>query len=307
MNVQRRTHFIWGLVLLGVALVILLRALGMIPAGVDDLINRAWPALLVFGGLAVFLRERLPLGGGLVAAMTTVAFSNRSIEMRDDYREPIALTVADSITLLRVQIVTLSTDVELVRSLEARAISGEFVGSSESRLQVDYNEAPDNTAALVITETQPNEFPMLDAVGRGRFQLELPAGVLLDVDFRGATGTLTLNMSDLSLERLNFNLAQGNSVVTLPSYRPQASQPDASLGTLIVQDGDLRLVIPSDVAARLELQRGGSGLEPLFDALIYNYLVGDILEARNFDAASVQMRYTLTVPRGRIIVEAPGS
>ena len=47
-----------------------------------------------------------------------------------------------------------------------------------------------------------------------------------------------------------------------------------------------------------------SGLEPKFNTVDYNYLVGDILEARNFDSSEIKLRYAITAPRGQISIEA---
>jgi hypothetical protein len=55
----------------------------------------------------------------------------------------------------------------------------------------------------------------------------------------------------------------------------------------------------------MELDRENSGIQPQYDPNVYNYLVGDILEARNINTAQIILRYALHVPRGRIRVEVP--
>ncbi len=311
MRVPRRTNLLFGLIGLAVAIVFLLSALGTFPPGIADLINRAWPVVLVLFGLGIFLRDRVRLGGLialvvsglLVGGMAATAFSNRATGQRSDYTAPIDQPIAAGINLLRVSVQTLSTDVEIVRSLDATAIKGEFVGSSESLLQTNYTEGDDKTANLTITETHPNQFPLLERMGRGRFRLELPANMPLDVDFKGGDGTLSLNMSGLAVERLNMDLTKGNALVTLPAYQPLGSSGDASLGSFVVREGDITVFVPQTVAARFELNRGGSGLDPKFSTVDFNYLVGDILEARNFDTAEIKLRYAITAPRGQISIE----
>lgn len=315
MKVNRRTNLLWGLIALAVAIIVLLRALDVIPAGIADIISRSWPLLLVLAGLSILLRERLRFGSFitlivgslLVAGVITVAFSSRATQIRGDYQNTINQSVAPEINLLRVQITTLATDVEIVRSLQTRAISGQFIGSSESLIESQYTEPGDGAADLSISETQPNQFPLLEAIGRGTFRLELPAEIPLDVEFRGSDGTLTLNMSGLSLERLNMDLTKGDAVVSLPDYQPLGSSGDAILGTFVVREGDVTVRVPGTVAARLELNRGGSPFQPAYDTGLYNYLVGDILEARNFDSADIKVRYALTAPRGQITVETAES
>ena len=315
MKTARRTNLLWGLIALAIGIIVLLRALDVIPTGIADIINRAWPLLLVLAGLSLLLRERLRFGslitlvvsGLLVAGLVSTAFSSRATQLRSDYENAINESVSPAINLLRVQVSTLSTDVEIVRSLQARSITGQFIGSTESLFTSEYNEADGGAASLTISETRPNQFPLLEAIGRGTFRLELPADVPVDVQFNGVDGTLTLNMSGLSLERLNMDLQKGNAVVSLPDYQPLGSSNDALLGTFVVRDGNVTVRVPGTVAARLELNRGGSPSQPLYDAGLYNYLVGDILEARNFDSADIKIRYALTAPRGLITVETAES
>src|SRR5262249_12283876 len=134
--------------------------------------------------------------------------------------------------------------------------------------------------------------------------LELPPNVPVDVEFLGQDGSIVLNMGGTALERLNVTSQRGDVVVTLPEYRPLLSAPTDSLGTINVNNGDLAIFIPSAVGARLDLERGSSP-DPQYDPNVYNFLVGDILEARNIGSAPITMNYTLRVPNGRIRVEVP--
>lgn len=314
MKVQRRTNLLWGVVFLGAAILLLLGTLGVLPAGIADLVARSWPVVLVLVGLSIFLRERVPFGSfialvlcaGLVAGVTVAGFSSRATQERNDYQQVIDQPVGDAINLLRLQVRTLATDVELVRALDGDGMTGQFEGSSESQVEVVYIAGDDNTATLTVTETRPNPFPLLEAMGRGRLTLELPPDLPLDVDFNAADGAVSLNMSGLALERLNLDLTKGDALITLPEYQPLGSPADAVLGALAAREGEISVYVPPGVAARFELNRGGSGQEPQYDGTLYNYLVGDILEARNFDAGTIKLRYVITAPRGLITVTATG-
>jgi hypothetical protein len=313
MRVRRRTNLLWGLALLAVAVVVTLKALDIIPASIFDLLARAWPALLVLAGLSIILRTRVPLGSllalivtvALAGGVTAYAFSARATQQREDYQEPVLQNIGPNVTLLRVQIRTLATDVELLRRVGAdRVVSGQFTGSPESKVEVTYNET-DVAAELIVTEQQVNQFPMLETMGRGVLRLELPPDLPVDIELLGTDGAVTLNMNGLAVERMNLDLQRGNALVTLPVYDPLGSGPGDSLGTLAVREGDITLFIDPQVAARLELNRSGSGINPVFDANIYNYLVGDVLEARSIETAEIVMRYTITAPRGLITVREP--
>jgi hypothetical protein len=314
MTIQRRTNPMWGLVFLALAVVLVAHALGYVPAGIYDLVLRAWPVLLVLAGISFILRNRVPLGSGIaliisgviVVGLATAAYSGRASQQRTDYRQTIDQPLNGDVTLLRLRVESLTTGVEFFSSLSnTPSVTGDFAGSVESRLEVSYEQAADSSATLTLREVQPGGFPTLESVGRGTLRVELPLNVPIDLDFRGRDGDVVLNMDGLELERLNVFVSRGDVVVTLPEYQPVLSDEGGSHGNVTTRDGDLAIFVPPQVAARLELNREGSGIEPTYDANIYNYLVGDVLEARAIDTASVVVGYSLTVPRGRIRVEVP--
>lgn len=316
MKVYRRTNFLWGLVLVVAALTLTFHALDMIPNGIYDVIARAWPALLVLAGLSIFLRQRVPFGSGValivslvvVGGIATVAFSTRTAQERNDYQQAIAQPVSADVTLLQVNVETLATDVEVVRSVGTeRQISGQFVGSTESRVQVDYAEPGEGRGMFHVYEQQPNQFPLLEAVGRGRLRLELPPGVALDVAFHGMNGGATFTMTDLSLERLNLDLEHGNALVTFPNYKPLSPSVAQEPGNLNVRDGAITIFVPQAVSGRFELNRGGSGIRPEFDDQQYYYLEGDVLQGKTYDSADIKLRYVVTAPHGLIQVQTPQS
>jgi len=316
-KIRRRTNLLWGVVLLAVAIVYLLRALSLLPEGIYDVIVRAWPILLVLGGLSILLRDRIPLGGfialvlsGILAAgVVTYGFSNRALQPRSDYQQAVNEAIAEGVTLLRIRIESLATDVELRSSTrDNRAVTGEFVGSSESNVLVEYRQDDAASATLTVREEPRSKFPMLAAVGRGRLELELPTEIPLDVQFTGVDGNATLNMDGLLLERMNIDLKKGDALVTLPEYDPALSEDTAVLGTLEAESGSMTIFVPDAVAARLALS-ANSITSPQYNPSIYNLLAGDnttpggVLEARAFDSAEIKMRYVVTVPRGQVRLE----
>jgi len=241
----------------------------------------------------------------LVGVVVPLAYSTRTEQQREDYRQTLQQSISPNITLIQLRLTTLTTNLELLPTLNTdRSVIGEFVGSTENSVQISYNEEG-TSATLSVEEKQESQFPLLENIGRGALRLELPPDLALDIELIGVNGTIRLNMSGLAVERLNLDLQQGDAIVTLPVYKPLGSPPTESLGTLAVRNGDITLFIPPEVAARLELNRQGSGIEPVYDANVYNYLVGDVLEAKSIQTADIVMRYVVTAPQGRIRVEVP--
>jgi hypothetical protein len=302
---------LWGLALLVLALVLALRSMQLLPETVFDLLARAWPALLVLAGLSIILRARVGFGSGialivsllLLGGIAALGFSSRATQQRSDYRETLAQTISPAATLLRVQIRTLATDIELLpRGGGERQVTGEFVGSAESQIEITYNEAGVD-GNLLIAEQQASQFPRLENIGRGTLRLELPPDLALDIDLQAASGTVTLNTVGLAVERMNLNLLRGDALVTLPMYDPLASGPEDTLGTLAAREGNITMLIDLDLAAQLELDVGA---RPIYDPNFYNYL-SDLnrLEARNINVADIIVRYAVSAPRGEVIVRNP--
>jgi len=305
MNTRR--NLLWGLIGVALALILLLRAFGVIPDNVSDVLVRAAPALLVFAGLALLLRDRLPFGGlialGLAAFLTVnvalIAYSTRAGQLRDDNRIPISQTVDDDVTLLRVELELLSTDVSVLLA-DAQTVSGAFVGSTESVLDVSYVADGLGGAVLRIVETQPNALPNLEAVGRGRFDISLPPDLATDVLVTVGQGTATLDLGNIDLERLNVNIGRGDARVVLPAYAAQS--PDVSgNGTINLQGGSLTLFAPRQVGLRVEFPTASAG-EPQVDETVYNILRDGTIESRQFDSATIQLRYAVRVPGGRVTI-----
>lgn len=313
---MRRTNILWGFLALVVAGVVLAQTLDLIPEGLYDLLLRAAPVLLVIVGLALLLRGRVPLaslfalglGVFLTVGIATYAYNTRADEQRTDYEQTIAQTVSDDTTLLRVQIDTLGTDVEVLGGLARSAgVTGQFTGSTDNRIDVNFTEAADSSATLTLGEVrQSGDFPMLETLGRGALQVEVPPSVPLDLQFDGESGAIVLNLDGTDLERLNVTVQRGDLIVTLPDYDPSLGEEGSQRGTLNVIQGDLTILIPPSVSARLELPTTSAG-DIQYDPNTYNLLANGALEARDYFVAENTVLYRVNVPNGRVRVEVPSS
>ncbi len=312
MQSSRQLNVLWGVVFVGIAAFVLLNALGNIPEGLYDIFVRVLPAVLIFAGLSIILPSRVPLGTILALIITVLvtagvaltAFSNQSGQFQDGQQQIIDQTISDSVTLLQINIQTLDTDVEIRVSDTARTISGEFVGSVESDLTLDYAEDAEGRGTFTFSETPLRDFPILENIGRGRLELLIPADLPLALAFDGDTGNTLLDMSTISLERLNVSSADGNIGVTLPEYMPLSPNAAEQPGNIIAENGDVTVFVPDSVSVRFELNRQGSGIDPQFDDIRYLYLVGDVLEARDYADAELSLRYIITAPSGQIAIES---
>ncbi len=309
---QTRTNILYGLLAVIVAAVFVVQQLGVLPPYISDMVTRSLPVVLVVIGLSVLLRNRVPLGGfialvlgvALVAGISTTAYSLRQSQIRDENQITHTEEIGASVSLLRVRVQSLNTDVEVVRAPASsqRTITAAFSGSTESNLTENYIEGVDGSATFNVTESRQNPFPVLEAVGRGTLLVELPPDVPLDVQVEADDGQLSVNLTDTQLERLNLDLSAGGALVTLPDYAPQFSQPEESLGTWRVASGSMTVRVPENVSARFDMSESTGG-DPDYDPSVYNLLFGgNVLEARNIDTAEIVVRYDLVVQRNRLDV-----
>ncbi len=304
----RTQNYFWPLLIMALGLIALLQALAVFPPAVADLIGRAWPVVLVLVGLILILdqipllrRWAAPLGllvtVGLLAVIIVVAYTTRASTEREDNVVTVEQIITEEPERLRVTVETIQTRVDISPVVgEEPAIRAEFVGSTESEIETDYTLEGDS-AVFLLRETRPNPIPALEAIGRGRLNVELPSGIPIELSFRNADGTVSLNLLGLNMARLNVNITRGDLLLSL------ANTPLEERGDVVVTRGDVTVFVPDGLAVHLFLNRGGSGREPEFPADQYLYLRDDSLQTVDFNDYEVRTELNLTVPGGIIHVE----
>ncbi|MDQ7036882.1 MAG: hypothetical protein Q9P01_19215 [Anaerolineae bacterium] len=308
------------MVAVAIPTVFLLGALDILSGGLYDIALRSWPAVLIFFGLSVVLRYRMPFGSwialfvsvALVMGIISIAYNRRVDTMRDDNQVMVDESISSDITTLQVNVNTRDTDVRLQVSDEVRMITGEFRGSNNSQVTVSYQEDA-SIATFTLQEGLANDFPRLEDIGRSDLVLQIPADIAVAVAFEGDRGTMTFDLAALDLERLSFSVTEGNVLVTMPQYSPLSPSVRDNPGTWTVFEGNLRVIVAESVGTRFMLNRN-SNSEPrpgqTHDDLIYRVeLAGDdyMLISRQYDALAIQVDYRINVYNGTLSIEQPNS
>lgn len=316
-----------GLMVLLVPLVFVAEAFTLFPVGLADALQRAWPALLVFFGLSVLLRNRLRIGGllalsisvALVAGVAAIGFSAREGTIRTENETMLMETVADEMTLLQLNLTTRDTSVRVASNTGTnRRVQATYIGSENISFDETYEEdVSTGIATLTLDEVQIAEFPALEDVGRGTLEIALPSDVALAIAYVGAdagTDGAEFDLASLNLERLNLILNRGDVLVTLPDYQPLSPSVQTEPGTWTVSNGSLRVVVPEMVGTRFILSQSSNRQPRIgesFDELVYALEIGLnewFLVSRRFDALDVQLRYNVNVPNGTVRIDtASGS
>lgn len=305
-------NVLMGLVALLIPVLFIIGGLELIPFGIFDVILRGLPAALVFFGVALLLRNRIPYGGvlalilsiGLTVGIATYAFSSRIDNVLDENQVTVSEPVAGTITTLQVNIEALATEVRFFSAApDTRAITVHFSGSHESLIDHTLTDDGGGLATFTLRETRRSPYPRLESVGRGTMTVELPVGIAVSVAFAGADGNATFDMGALNLERLNIDLARGDALVTLPAYQPLSPGVAQNPGEFAIRGGNLRIIIPSEVGGRFVVPPNTT---PAINEDLYRIEIAGaqwLIIARNYDSSPVKINYLLTVPHGTVRVD----
>lgn len=310
---QARNNPILGLVAVMISGFFVVGALGTVPSGIIDTINRALPAVLIFLGLSIILKERIPLGSVIALVISvilpfvvaTVAFSSRVGQVLDDNTVLIEQPIETDASQLTLDLSALNTNVEIRAGTEDNLVIAEFVGSSESNLESAFAVDEQGFAILVLDEVQASTFSSLTAVGSGTIDVQLPVGLPVFIKLDVVDGDVTLNLRDLDLESIEtLSIDNGNALITLPAYQPLSPSAEDS-GILSIFNGNFILRVPQNLGAELFLNQA-TNTRPTFDDLLY--LLEDRgsewrLSPRNFDSQIIKTSYIISAPSGNVTVE----
>lgn len=293
------SRFFWPLAVIVLGVVALLLAWGNIPPALADLINRAWPIVLVLIGLVFILemvpglRRFAPLVAVLICALLlggiiTAAYSSRAASQRTENVVQVQEPVGETVDALRLVIDGQTTAVEISPALAGSdpAIIAQFSGSTESQIDTTYSESDDGTATFTMREIRPEGLPLLAAVGAGQLRIEVPVDLPVALDFSNANGTVSLNLLGLELTALRVHVAAGDLLLSLPA------QGINGLSEVIAGQGNVTVFVPQD----LGLQVSTGGRTPQYEPGAY--LKDESLNAylsRDFDDLEETITLSLTV------------
>jgi phage shock protein PspC (stress-responsive transcriptional regulator) len=287
--------------------------LDQIPAGITDLISRALPVLLIFIGLAFFLRGRVPVSNiasliisiGLVAGVATIAYNGRATQVRTDQNLTLTYPIEEDVTLFVVNVSATTTEITINTAPNTDVVTGTFIGSMQSTISQTKTVSEQGIGEMTITETKSDEFPRLDDIGRGTLDLTLPANIPLVLNIVNQSGDVTLSLGDAQLERLTLNIQQGDGVVGLPNHDPLSLESEERPSEFIISGGNLTLLIPSAVDARLiyNVQRVADAPDTFIESREAGLTILRPNPDSFTDTSAPRLFYDVRVPSGELRVE----
>jgi hypothetical protein len=294
-----RLNILWPLLIILVAIVWLMQALGTLPSVALDLVGRAWPVVLLAIGLTLLVGRRLRFANFLVVVVCvvlvggviTTAYSQLSGRVNVENRTPFLQTVEPDITALKINMTTLLADIEIVPE-NTPTIAGEFAGSFESIVTNNY-QIDGSTATFTLLEAQNNPIPSLASMGKGKLTLRVPSGLTIEqLTITGREGNLQLDISLITVKNLSVNLGGGNLNIKLPDKSGLIADIKTGRGGALV-------TVPPTIAANITL-RGSGAANPDFPAGDYTLSRDLILVSKR--AADPQMQISVEAS-GKIVIQ----
>src|SRR5690606_17098862 len=261
-----------------------------VPDAFADLLQRAWPALLVLIGLEALLgRRQLAIGARRLPAsalivlvvvvalgvIVALAYQKQADSVRAENVQTFEQPLGEDIRALEVT-AQLERTAITVGPGEAgvQTIAARYAGSRGHTVTMEW-AAQAQTGTLAVVETNGGSIPRLEDYGRATFELSLPDKTpiaLLRVE--SEAGDAELDLRALQIQRLESALSDGSLVVTLPSG-------EALNGRLEVRGGNLELRVPAGIPMTVSLAEGSGEPSYIYDDLRYDLLRDGTLKLEN--------------------------
>ena len=298
--IATRRNFLWPLIVIAVGGLWLLVVADVFPDAVDDLLKRAWPALLIlFGYDVLFGRRRVPVARWtldtssigvvltvvLVAGVTWFAYTKQGDVVRTDNVVTFAETMPDDVESVQIVVNVERTAITIIPTGDApRTLDAEFVGSTGSDVTMDWT-IDGSVGVLTIRETIPESIPKLDEYGRGTLAISLPTNVIIEpFDLTGVSGDVTLDLSTVFVRQLQVDVGKGDILLYLPRV-------DVLQGNLATNGGAIELFVPPGTALDVKLAPGSGEPRYQYDQFRYDLLRDGELKPANTTA----FQYVLNV------------
>jgi hypothetical protein len=303
--IAARRNFLWPLLILALGVVWLFVTTDAVPDAFADLLQRAWPALLVLIGLEALLgRRQLAIGARRLPAsalivlvvvvalgvIVALAYQKQADSVRAENVQTFEQPLGEDIRALEVT-AQLERTAITVGPGEAgvQTIAARYAGSRGHTVTMEW-AAQAQTGTLAVVETNGGSIPRLEDYGRATFELSLPDKTpiaLLRVE--SEAGDAELDLRALQIQRLESALSDGSLVVTLPSG-------EALNGRLEVRGGNLELRVPAGIPMTVSLAEGSGEPSYIYDDLRYDLLRDGTLKLEN--ATEFQIGLTVWLESG---------
>lgn len=280
-NHNRYRSLFWPVILIGIGVLWLMGNLGLIQSNALNLLAALWPLLLVGAGLDLLFARRSPVIGALIAlllvgaaAFVLVSGSTLGIQLPGgNFKVERFTAPLDGAQSATINLDTASQSVA-VSSLDSSDLlmdatighygEMDFLVSGGAERQITLRKRPGTNIQFGFIPTQQQGW-----------EIYLAREVPIDLRVDSGSGSIAMDLTQLSLTALTLDSGSGSSSIRLPAtdsaYNVDIESGSGSVTLVLPADstltaridsgsGSVNIDIPDgDVALRVEVLNGGSG------------------------------------------------
>lgn len=227
---MRSGRLFWGLLILIIGVILLLGTLGIFPEGIS-VWQFIWPSIIILFGIWLLTVPAVYRNWRIETESLTIPLENAQkarIRLKHGAGKLLVNSSGDSAVLLK----------------------GTFAGGVEHTRR----EEAGYTRLKLISPSGIRVFPGFFQAGGLNWQVYLNPDIPIRLDVNSGASETDLDLHDLKLSELNLDTGASSSKITLPAQAGHTSvRIDSGAASVSIR-------VPEGVAARIQLERGLSGL-----------------------------------------------
>ena len=247
--------WISGLIVLGFGTLMLLGNLGYFALTGWALLLQFWPVFIIAWGLQLVLKEFSPWGDliGAVLAIGIIGgmlwFTALNNPVLPGSMTPVEQSLED-VKLAQLEVNSAFTDLQIGSGAQPENLfNGEFALAKNEEIQSDYSKSNDVAKISIDTSNRQSTTAFGWVTTAHPWKLMLNQKIPFEITVDQALGLQNYDFTNLDIERINSNLAMGETTV-------QLSKDDLFSGSIENAVGMITLKVPEGTPLVLDLDTG---------------------------------------------------
>lgn len=306
-NRPNRSLF-WPIVLIGIGVIWLLGAMGVIPNVSWPMLASLWPLILIVIGLDILIGRRSSIGSAIVGLIAVAAVAlmllvgpSLGLATSGTLKTEILSSEIGSATAANISIDLASQPVTMSALTDKTSL---LSGEIDHYGTLDFSDSGNPTRRIRLAQTGTSGF-RISWDPNARWDIGLTPNLPIDLTIDGGSGSANLDLSELRLTGFSIDQGSGSLQLQLPPstqpYNANITGGSGSMSLTVPPDGDLtvrleggsgsiNLKIPAEAAVRLEIRNSGSGsvnvTDRLMAAKVFENFKEGTWETAGFDQAA---------------------
>lgn len=276
----------WPIVLIGIGVIWLLGAMGIIPNVSWPMLASLWPLILIVIGLDILIGRRSSIGGAIVGLIAVAAVAllllvgpSLGLATVGTLKSETLTSEIGSATAANITIDLASQPVTMTALTDKTTL---LTGEIDYYGSLDFSDSGNPTRRIRLAQTGTSGF-RFSWDPNARWDIGLTPNLPIDLTIDGGSGSANLDLSELRLTGFSMDQGSGSLQLELPPstqrYNANINGGSGSMSLTFPAEGDLtvrlnggsgsiNLKIPAETAVRLEIRNSGSGSVNVPDRLM---------------------------------------